>query len=66
MERNFYQKLFQVIKSESSPWMFSKSCNFLEVHDSTENGFQVITKGGKQQYYKKRKKIRYFNIINIA
>ena len=28
--------------------------------------FYVRTKGGKQQHYKKRKHIRYFNIINTA
>ena len=30
------------------------------------NDFRVTTKKGKQQHYKKLKKIRYFNIINIA
>ena len=30
------------------------------------NDFRVTTKKGKQQHYKKLKKIRYFNIINMA
>ena len=31
IERNFYQRFFEVIKKESPPWMFSKSYNFLQI-----------------------------------
>ena len=30
------------------------------------NDFRVRAKGGKQQHYKKLKKVRYFNIIDNA
>ena len=40
--------------------------NFLEVYVSTTSDFQMRTNRGKQQYYNRRKQIRYFNIINIV
>ena len=45
--------------------MFSSSCNFLKVYASTAIDFWLRKKRGKQHYYKKRKQIRYFNILNI-
>ena len=46
--------------------MFSYFCYFLEVHASAANDFWVRTKRGKQNYYKKRKQIRYLNIFYIV
>ena len=43
----------------------SYESNLIEVHLSTTSDFQMITKRGKQQYYNKRKQIRYFSIIGI-
>ena len=36
------------------------------MHGSVANEFLVRKKIGKQQHYKKRKQIRYFNTVNIA
>ena len=44
--------------------MFSESHNFVEVHVSANNS-KVRTKRGNKQHCKKRKQIRYFNIINL-
>ena len=44
--------------------MFSESCNFVEVHASA-NDFKVRTNRGNKRHCKKRKQIRYFNIINL-
>ena len=41
------------------PWMFSKSCNFLQMIFGWEQSEE-------QQHYKNLKQIRYFTILNIA
>ena len=46
--------------------MCSYFCYFLKVHASAANDFWVRTKRGKQNYYKKRKQIRYLNIFYIV
>ena len=59
MERKFYERRFKLSK---------KICPIdvsINLQLSTDD-FQVTTKGGKQQHYKKLKQIRYFNIINIV
>ena len=56
---------FWVIKKESSPWMFSESCNFLEVYASATNDSRMRTQRGKQHHYNKRKQIRYLTFLTL-
>ena len=61
----FCRKLFLSYQKWIPPWIFSWSCNFLQVSASAANDFPGRTKRGKQHYYKKRQQIRYPNIFNI-
>ena len=64
MEINFCERFFKIIKKEKPPCMFSGSRNFLELH-AFANNFKVRTNRGNKRHCKKRKQVRYFNIINL-
>ena len=38
---------------------------FVEVYASTANNFRVKARRGKQQYYKKRKQVRYLTLLTF-